>query len=398
MLRRSSWWPSRKPKSRELTPPPWRWVRVVVLCVFCSLLPLATAQWTEPVPMEPQFGTGVRGVWLSNDNLRLYVFGGLSTLYVTSRASDSSAWGQLVELPHHINFTGTQNSACESPNGDTLYFTSDSDQRPGEGYGWLDVYYSVRTDTGWGPAVNCGDSVNGPGQEWSVGISRDGSMLLLSSHGTDGQYASHKLLRCSRRADGGWGRSELLGDSLHTWMDEEYPTLSADSRKLFFYRSGDIYASHRENEVWRTASPLPAPVNSLWDEMNPSLSIDSRTLWFRSDRSGVNQIYISVDTSVTSVGRNQPRVRDTQQGLLRVLETGSTELELALDGSESDPVGVTTLWNILGRRVYTSPIRFETFGTGLVGRVNPGVLATGTYIVTVQLRRELLTAKYVWLK
>ena len=185
----------------------------LILLVVTGLVLVGSGwgQWTEPVPMEPQFGVGVRGVWISNDNLRLYVRGGLSTLAVTARDSVNGAWGELEILPSHINFTGTQNSVCESPSGDTLYFTSDSDQRPGEeGYGWLDVYYCVRTDTGWGPAINAGDSVNGPGQEWSVNISRDGSMLLLASHGSSGEYVSHKLWYCQKHADGTWVHPPLF--------------------------------------------------------------------------------------------------------------------------------------------------------------------------------------------
>ncbi len=198
-----------------------RLIRVLLLVILASP---SLAQWSEPVPMEPQFGVGVRSAWLSNDNLRLYLTGGLSTLAVVARDSVGAPWGPLQILPPHINATGTQNSVCESPSGDTLYFTSDSDQRPGEeGYGWLDVYYCVRTDTGWGPAVNCGDSVNGPGQEWSVNISRDGSLLLLSSHGSNGEYHSHKLWFCHKHADGTWGQPVLFGDSLVTWDDEGEP-------------------------------------------------------------------------------------------------------------------------------------------------------------------------------
>ena len=48
-----------------------------------------------------------------------------------------------------------------APDGTRLYFASD---RPG-GEGGLDLYYSERTDSGWGEPVNLGPAVNTPGNE-----------------------------------------------------------------------------------------------------------------------------------------------------------------------------------------------------------------------------------------
>lgn len=274
---------------------------VALLLVVC--VSTGEAQWTEPVPMTPQFGTGIRAPWISNDGLRLYLCT-MADVNVTTRDSIGGPWGPLERLPDHINASPTQNSACESPTGDTLYFTSDSDYRPEGGYGWLDVYYSVRTDTGWGPVVNCGPGINGPGREWSVGISRDGSTLLTSSGGPHGWYPD--LYYCTRQSDGTWGTPVNFGPNINAMGDEDSPCLSPDNNRLFFSsdgaNSGDIYESHKVNGVWQPRSALPAPINSTFGtEANPCLSADGRTLWFRkAPWLGDFMMYTSEDTTVLS--------------------------------------------------------------------------------------------------
>jgi Tol biopolymer transport system component len=368
---------------------------------FALLLILAAhafAQWTEPIPMDPQFGVGVRGVWISNDNLRLYIMGGLSTLSVTTRETIGSAWGPLVTLPHHINFTGTQNSVCESPSGDTLYFTSDSDQRPGqEGYGWLDVYYCVRSDTGWGPAINCGDSVNGPGQEWSVNISRDGSLLLLSSNGSNGEYNSHKLWYCMKHTDGTWGFPVLFGDSLNTWMHEESPSLAPDNSRLLFYREDsytrDLMESRMTGEHWRSPTPLPPPVNILTaTDKNPCLANDGRTLWFRSDRSGQNQIYTSIDTSSLSMSPQGGLHRNNSVHHMVSIYPNPTNGRLYL----AEPLGSVTalsVYNVLGQVVMSLPVPRGSNGPCALPEID--ALATGAYFLKVQSRAGEVVQKFV---
>ncbi len=64
--------------------------------------------------------------------------GGLGNgdLWVTTRTTVSHAWGPPVNLGSIVNSPSEEQSACVSPDGSTLYFSSD---RPG-GYGWLDIW------------------------------------------------------------------------------------------------------------------------------------------------------------------------------------------------------------------------------------------------------------------
>jgi hypothetical protein len=390
MRRFSSWWPFRKVRSSELTPHPWRWVRLFAFAAFLTSLSPAWAQWTEPVPMEPQFGTSVRAPWISNDNLRLYLCT-IDFVFVTCRDSVNGAWGPLNVLPPHINASTTQNSACESPSGDTLYFVSDSDQRSEGGYGWYDIYYSVRTDTGWGPVFNCGANINGPGREWSVGISRDGETLLISADGV--------LYLSTKQSNGAWGLRVDLGFSFGF---NEHPSLSPDGARLFFYHSGenmgDIFESTLLDSVWQEPRPLPAPVNGHFTtEMNPCLSGDGRTLWFRrqTEWNGDFQIATCVDTSV--MGLTNPSDRDRQATRLSAQAVASDpgRLVLRLDGVEYATEHEVRVTNLLGQTVLTRVIPFSHSELGDVARLEIPPLANGVYVVSVSVGRRNLTSKFI---
>lgn len=346
-------------------------------------------QWTEPVPMEPNFGTAMTAVWISNDGLRLYLSAGLAAIGWTERDSIGGEWSQWTALPSHINASNTQTSMCESPSGDTLYFTSNSDERPDGGYGWMDIYYCVRTDTGWGPAVNAGPNVNDTGREWSVNISRDGSMLLVA--GQMPGASSHNIYYCQLQTDGTWGPKISFGTNVNTWHDEEHPSLSPDNTRLFFSRvdAPDMWASELVDSIWADAVPLPYPINSAETEMNPCIANDGRTLWYRKGRlqSGY-RIVTSVDT--TAMGIGMP-ARTTQIGKnIRLLHASPSQIMFELIGLSSQSFVPILIHNILGQTVLSQSV-------GTMERrvsINLPQLSAGTYFLTVRIPKEDITAKF----
>jgi hypothetical protein len=363
----------------------------VLLC-FVSV----HAQWTEPVPMAPQFGDGIRAPWISNDGLRLYLCS-IADVFVTTRDSMNAPWGDLIALPPHINASPTQNSACESPTGDTLYFTSDSDQRPESGYGWFDVYYSVRTDTGWGPAINGGPNINGPGREWSVGISRDGSILLLSSGGPQGGYPH--LYYSLKQVDNTWGIAIEIRP--YVTLDEvEAPSLSPDNNRLFFScrgaNSGDIYESRLINGIWQPAVALPAPVNTVFGtEMSPCIANDGRTLWFRMcPWQGLFQIYTSTDTTVSALGPSRIPQTSSQKPILRVTTDSSEGLKLTVSGITIRGNQEVQVHDILGRLVASYNVQFVSDGQQSIGIMPALSVASGTYIVSMNTNNGVLSTKF----
>jgi len=143
-------------------------------------------------------------------------------LYTSSFDSTKNAWGIISRLPKEINTRSWENYGSFSPTGDTLYFSSN---RP-SGKGGFDIYFSVKTVTGWTEAILLDASLNSPFDEIATNISQDGKKLFFSSkgHKTMGGYD----LFVSYKVKGKWSQPENLGFPLNTTDDD-----------VFFFPIGD---------------------------------------------------------------------------------------------------------------------------------------------------------------
>jgi outer membrane protein OmpA-like peptidoglycan-associated protein/tetratricopeptide (TPR) repeat protein len=138
-------------------------------------------------------------------------------IYGISRNGDE--WGKLELLNSNINTRFNESHASLSPDGRTLYFTSD---RPG-GFGGLDIYKSEKDDRGtWGRAVNLGPLINTPLNEETPFVTPDGKTLFFSSQG-------HYNM-------GGYDifMSSLSGDEWSAPVNIGYPLNTTDD-DLFYY-------------------------------------------------------------------------------------------------------------------------------------------------------------------
>ena len=129
--------------------------------------------WSEPqnlndVASEPHINTpfedhclffsadGNEAFWTST---RPGGFGGNDIW--TSRRVDGQ-WTEPENLGPNVNSSGSEHTSIPTLDGRSLYVTSD---RPG-GFGGEDIYVTTRsTDGVWGPLVNLGPLVNGPGDD-----------------------------------------------------------------------------------------------------------------------------------------------------------------------------------------------------------------------------------------
>ncbi|MBC7863580.1 MAG: PD40 domain-containing protein, partial [Bacteroidia bacterium] len=94
---------------------------------------------------------------------------------------DGTKWSAPVALDKEVDSDKWQEpSACYSPDGNTLYFSSN---RPG-GFGGKDIYYVEKLPNGkWGKTLNLGPQINTPYDEDAPFIHPDGKRLFFSSTG-----------------------------------------------------------------------------------------------------------------------------------------------------------------------------------------------------------------------
>lgn len=140
-------------------------------------------QWGKPqnITLDLQVNGTCKTLSLSYNGNELYLFKDDNhdgNIYV-SRFEDNR-WQPMVKLNSNINSEAYETHACPSPDGKSLYFTSN---RPG-GYGELDIYVSKRTEgLDWGKPQNLGDIINTPLNEDTPFVTSDGEMLFFSSEG-----------------------------------------------------------------------------------------------------------------------------------------------------------------------------------------------------------------------
>lgn len=139
--------------------------------------------WNNPRDITEEIhakGDGVSSS-LSQDGKILFVYrdnDGLGDLFVSYL--ENGQWTELEPLNRNINTKYWESNCCLSPDGNTLFFSSN---RKG-GYGRLDIYRSDKTHEGeWGPPKNLGPVINSPLMEDHPQLTADGNTLFFSSQG-----------------------------------------------------------------------------------------------------------------------------------------------------------------------------------------------------------------------
>jgi len=133
-----------------------------------------------------------------------------------------------VELPEAVNQKGQhQIAASVTADGNTLYFASD---RPG-GLGGIDIYYCKKLPNGtWGTAQNVGPVINTPSNEDFPNISPDGKTLYFSSQGHTGMGGYDIFKATWNDTTNKWESVQNLGYPINTPDDDMNFRLSATGR------------------------------------------------------------------------------------------------------------------------------------------------------------------------
>lgn len=201
----------------------------------------------------------------------------------------NGTWSKAHPLGGRVNTDLNEAAQTISQDGQLLVFTGCNYP---EGAGSCDLYFSIRTNTGWSEAQNIGPAINTEFWESSPSISPDKRDLYFSSN-RPGGFGGKDIWVSHRLSNGRWSRPENLGEAVNTSGDESCPFMHADNQTLYFNSNGhtgygmtDLFMSTKVSDTsWTVAENLGYPINTIGDEGSLVVSADGQTAWYASDRS-----------------------------------------------------------------------------------------------------------------
>ncbi|HRH69995.1 MAG TPA: tetratricopeptide repeat protein [Flavobacteriales bacterium] len=267
---------------------------------------------------------------------------------------------EIKNMGAMVNSSAHDYCPLVTADGNTMYFTSRREGTSGNmkdpfGQWFEDIYTAKRIDDAWTNAVNAGTPLNTLVHDATVGLSPDGSSMIIyrtqqnlvsgdlfearmharkwqqpemmterinsESHEPSasiapgaqeiyftsdrpGGFGGRDIYRIRRLPNGEWSLPLNLGPNVNTMHDEDAPFMHSDGTTLFFCSNGhntmggyDIFKTvltDPDMNGWGTPENMGYPLNTVNDDIYFCLSEDGRTGYFSSERSeglGMQDIY-----------------------------------------------------------------------------------------------------------
>lgn len=202
-------------------------------------------------------------------------------------SQDEAAAISLLNSPYD------EQAPVMSPDGMLLAFTIDD--HPDNVAGAADhgdIWFSVKTETGWSTPFHGGKLINNVHHNTVAGFSPDGNQLFLMSHyQPNGKPVTSQGIAVSVRTGDAWSAPVNISIPYFKNMSVyNSGFLSADGKVLVYSAVGydtrggeDIYVSIKENGKWTEPKNLGKIINTTQQDVSPSLSPDGKRLYFASN-------------------------------------------------------------------------------------------------------------------
>lgn len=215
-------------------------------------------------------------------------------VYVAQKVGDTYKDAELIE--GDVNSKYHEGTVSISPDGETVYFTRndylDGDyNKNSNGVGELKIYKATLVNEKWDDVQELpfNDS------EYSTGhtaLSPDGKTLYFSSDMPGGSGESD-LYKVAINEDGTFGEPENLGSGINTPGRENFPYIDSEGT-LYFSSDGhlgigglDVFYAKAEGSSFGDVVNLGQPVNSSGDDFAFYFDLNEETGFVSSNRGGV---------------------------------------------------------------------------------------------------------------
>lgn len=176
---------------------------------------------------------------------------------------------------------GHESVISMSPDGKTLFVYRDTR-----------IYEINMTERGSKEPRKMGKTVNFDYYQNHACLSSDGQTLFFTSE-SEGGIGGNDIYMAHREAEGIWSKPVNLGAPVNTTYDEDAPFITPDGKTLYFASKGqpgygnfDIYKSTFENGTWSQPENLGRPINSPAHDIFMVQNLKGNIGYFSSSRTG----------------------------------------------------------------------------------------------------------------
>ena len=198
-------------------------------------------EWSDPEKLPKTVNTkhnnAVIGIYPNGQELILFNGKDKNGDLTQTKMKSKTKWTKPKDrLFSRINSKHRETSASIHFDGKTMYFTNND---PEESKGGSDIFESRRKDSkkSWGKPTNLGNLVNSAYNEEAVFISPDGQTLYFSSNGHS-SMGGYDIFKCEVQRDGTWGVPQNLGHPINTPDDDMFFSLTANMRFGYYASLG----------------------------------------------------------------------------------------------------------------------------------------------------------------
>jgi len=213
-------------------------------------------------------------------------------IYVSLWDTAKKMWGDADLVPGSINSDYNDAVCSISPDGKQIFVYRND---PIEARGG-DIWVSKISSTGrWGTPKPMGRPINTTYWEGDACLSPDGNTIYFTSERkVKGAMGKSDIYMCTRASKGGeWSDAVNLGPEINTEYDEGGVYIAADGKTLFFCSDGhnsmgsyDIFKTIKENGKWTKPVNLGYPINTIGAEKSFIITTNGKTAYISSDRQG----------------------------------------------------------------------------------------------------------------
>jgi hypothetical protein len=205
-----------------------------------------------------------------------------------TKLSDGS-WAPPVALISHKQFS--YNDPFLSPDENRLYYISDMPFDVAATTKDYDIWYSVRTDSGWSEPHHAGDTINTVANEYYISFAADGSLYFASNvAASEEKHYDYDIYKSHLQEE--FQPPVRLGEGINSSQYEADVFVAPDQSYMIFssvrkdgYGQGDLYISFRdENGEWQAAKNMGERVNSSGHELCPFVTKDRKYLFYTSNK------------------------------------------------------------------------------------------------------------------